>query len=250
MTRTVTDAALMLQVIAQPDPRDWTDIPQQPTDFRADLDTGIAGLRIGFSPDLGYATVDDDVARTVRQAVTVFEELGAHVEDAAIDIGDRRTTIETLWAAADAWLLQQIPADRHADIDPGLRAMADQGRGYSSNDYIDALAARSDVAHRLGMVHERYDLLLTPQMPLTAFEAGHNAPPGRDMDHWLDWNTLTYPFNLSHQPAASIPCGFGDNGMPVGLQVVGPRFADALVLRACRAYEQAHPIPMPDAYRA
>ncbi len=250
ITRTVADAALMLQVIAQADARDWTDVPTQATDYRAGLEAGVAGMRIAFSPDFGYADVDDDVAARVRAAVDVFAGLGASVEEIEPPFSDPAPIIETMWAAADAWLLAHIPQSKHADIDPGLREIAASGAGYSAGDLIDAHAARNELGHRMSVLMERYDLLLSPQMPITAFEAGANVPAGRAMTRWLDWCSFTYPFNLTHQPAASVPCGFGDDGLPVGLQIVGARFADAKVLRACRAYEREHPFEMPSQYRA
>jgi aspartyl-tRNA(Asn)/glutamyl-tRNA(Gln) amidotransferase subunit A len=97
----------------------------------------------------------------------------------------------------------------------------------------------------MNLFHRDYDLLLTPTLPVPAFDAGREVPQTPDNKRWTDWTPLTYPFNLTGQPAASIPCGFTKAGLPVGLQIVGPRFADALVLRAARAFETAHPITLP-----
>lgn len=93
--------------------------------------------------------------------------------------------------------------------------------------------------------HSRYDLLVCPMMPITAFEAGHDVPPGSGLEDWMKWSPFSYPFNLTQQPAASLPCGFSSAGLPIGLQVVGARFADDQVLRVCRAYEQAFPSTHP-----
>ena len=109
-------------------------------------------------------------------------------------------------------------------------------------DYLAAHAARTQLAEHMRKFHERYDLLLTPQMPLTALEAGRVTPAdGRYGEGWIDWSPYTYPFNLTQQPAASVPCGFASDGLPVALQIVGPPRNDALVLRAARAFESAQP---------
>ena len=94
---------------------------------------------------------------------------------------------------------------------------------------------------RMAAFHRDYDLLLTPALPIPAFEAGVEVPPGSGMARWPEWTPFSYPFNLTGQPAAVVPCGFTADGLPVGLQIVGPRFDDALTLRAARAYEAAHP---------
>jgi aspartyl-tRNA(Asn)/glutamyl-tRNA(Gln) amidotransferase subunit A len=133
-------------------------------------------------------------------------------------------------------------------MDPGLLAVAEEGANLSVQDLVGAHAARIDLGVRMARFHQDYDLLLTPQMPLEAFEAGKNFPDDRDMHEWVDWSPFTYPFNLTMQPAASVPCGFGGDGMPVAFQLVGRRFDDATVLRAARAYEQAHPFAMPEGY--
>jgi aspartyl-tRNA(Asn)/glutamyl-tRNA(Gln) amidotransferase subunit A len=108
-------------------------------------------------------------------------------------------------------------------------------------EYLGANAGRMALGTLLGTFHERYDLLLTPTMPLPAFEVGREVPAGSAARRWTSWTPFTYPFNMTQQPAASVPCGWTSKGLPVGLQVVGPRFADALVLAACAAFEQARP---------
>ena len=127
-------------------------------------------------------------------------------------------------------------------MDPGLRAMAEQGVDVSLNDYLAAHARRAELYRHMLRFHERYDLLLTPQMPLPALEAGRVTPAdGRFGDDWINWSPYTYPFNLTGQPAASVPCGFSPDGLPLALQIVGPPRTDALVLRAARAFEAARP---------
>ncbi|MCZ6592071.1 MAG: amidase [Alphaproteobacteria bacterium] len=249
ITRTVRDAVVMLNVLAQPDFRDFMAPPVQRRDYFDGLEDGVAGLRIAYSPTLGSdGWADDDVANAVAAAVKVFEALGATVEQVDPDIPACRPIIETIWFAADAWIVDQMGSEKAQLMDPGLLAVAEQGRNLSVQDLVGAHAARVDLGVRMARFHQTYDLLLTPQMPLEAFEAGKNYPDGRDMSEWVDWSPFTYPFNLSMQPAASVPCGFGDDGMPVAFQLVGRRFDDATVLRAARAYERAHPFKMPEGY--
>ncbi len=249
MTRTVRDAVVMLNVLAQPDYRDFMSPPVQGRDYFDGLEDGVAGLRIAYSPTLGnQGWADDDVASAVVAAAKVFEDLGATVEAADPDIPETRPIIETIWFAADAWIVDNMPPGKAKLMDPGLLEVAEAGRNMSINDLVDASAARIDLGVRMARFHQDYDLLLTPQMPLEAFEAGKNYPDDRDMHEWVDWSPFTYPFNLTMQPAASVPCGFGDEGMPVAFQLVGRCYDDAMVLRAARAYELAYPFTMPEGY--
>ena len=249
LTRTVGDAVAMLNVLAQPDFRDFLAAPVHGRDYTEGLEDGVAGLRIAYSPTLGGdGWADDDVAAAVAAAAKVFEELGATVEQVDPDIPACRPIIETIWFAADAWIVDQLGPDKAKLMDPGLLAVAEEGRNMSVQDLVGAHAARIDLGVRMARFHQTYDLLLTPQMPLEAFAVGKNYPDDRELHEWVDWTPFTYPFNLTMQPAASVPCGFGDEGMPVAFQLVGRRFEDATVLRAARAYEQAHPFAMPEGY--
>jgi aspartyl-tRNA(Asn)/glutamyl-tRNA(Gln) amidotransferase subunit A len=124
-------------------------------------------------------------------------------------------------------------------LDPGLAEICELGRGFSAVDYLGADVKRMEIARTMGKLHLDYDLLLTPTLPIPAFEAGREVPVGWPQRRWTSWTPFTYPFNMTQQPAASVPCGFTDSGLPVGLQVIGPRFADDRVLAACHAFEQA-----------
>jgi aspartyl-tRNA(Asn)/glutamyl-tRNA(Gln) amidotransferase subunit A len=127
-------------------------------------------------------------------------------------------------------------------MDPGLRRIADQGRACTLSEYLAAHTRRTELAQTMLRFHERYDLLLTPQMPVPAIEAGRVTPAdGRFGEDWINWSPYTYPFNLTQQPAASVPCGFVSEGLPVALQIIGPARRDDLVLRAARTYESACP---------
>ena len=237
MSRTVMDTALLLDVMAAPDHRDWTALAPTRGSFRENLDGGVADVRIAFSVDLGFVDIDPHVAAVVQQAVAAFTELGAHVE--AVDPGftDPREDFETLWHTGAAF------ATRGMDIDdPGLAEICADGRSRSAMDYLEATARRGELGVAMGAFHEDWDLLVTPTVPITAFEAGHEVPPGSSDPRWPSWTPFTYPFNLTQQPAVTVPCGFDAQGLPIGLQIVGPRHADSLVLRAAAAYESENPI--------
>jgi aspartyl-tRNA(Asn)/glutamyl-tRNA(Gln) amidotransferase subunit A len=239
MTRTVTDAALLMDVITAPDVRDWSagEPPRGP--YLDGLDAGVAGLRIAYSPRLGYADVDPEVEALVRAAVGVLAEGGALVEEVDPGFDDPVDAYHTLWFSGAAKVVLSHGEDAVDRVDPGLAEIVEEGRRMTALDYLDATAVRMDLGMRMGRFHEAYDLLVTPTLPGTAFEAGVEVPAGSGLRRWTGWTPFSYPFNLTQQPAASVPCGLTASGSPIGLHVVGPRHADALVLRACRAYEAA-----------
>jgi aspartyl-tRNA(Asn)/glutamyl-tRNA(Gln) amidotransferase subunit A len=239
MTRTVTDAALLMDVIARSDVRDWSTAEPPRGSYLDGLDDGIAGLRIAYSPRLGYADVDPEVDALVRMAVGVLAELGAIVEEVDPGFDDPLDAYHTLWFSGAAKVVLGYGEDVLDRIDPGLAEIVDEGRRMTALDYLDATAVRMDLGVRMGHFHERYDLLVTPTLPRPAFEAGVEVPAESGMRRWTEWTPFSYPFNLTQQPAASVPCGLTGAGLPVGLHVVGPRHADALVLRGARAYEAA-----------
>jgi aspartyl-tRNA(Asn)/glutamyl-tRNA(Gln) amidotransferase subunit A len=222
MTRSVTDAALMLNVLAQPDARDWHALPYDARDWRMGLDGGVADLRIAYSPDLGYAKVDPEVAAIVKKAVSVFEELGAKVDEKHPGFVKNQKL-----------------------VDPGLREVAAQGEKITADQLLDAQMKRGALGVHMNLFHREYDLLLTPTLSIAAFDAGKEVADKMLQERWTDWTPFSFPFNLTQQPAASIPCGLTKAGLPVGLHIVGPRYADALVLRAARAFETARPLQFP-----
>ncbi len=239
MTRTVTDTAIMLDLLTRPDPRDWSALPTPAGSFLDQLEQGVEGLRIGFSPDFGWGRNDPEVDRLVRAAVAVLADAGARVEEVDPGFEDPAEAFSVLWFAGAAKVVDSHGPGNDDRIDQGLRRGAEYGRTLSASDYLDATAVRMRLGTLMGELHQRYDLLVTPTMPLAAFPLGRDAPPDSASEAWTGWTPYTYPFNLTQQPALSVPCGFTGDGRPVGLQLVGPRHADALVLRAGRAYERA-----------
>jgi aspartyl-tRNA(Asn)/glutamyl-tRNA(Gln) amidotransferase subunit A len=242
MTRTVRDAAALLDVITGFDARDWSAMPTPPTSFLHGLDDGVGGLRVGFSPDLGFVRNDPEVDAAVRSAIDVLVGAGAKVDTVDPGFSDPVQAFHVLWFSGEAKVLQAYGDIREAwadRVDPGLRRTAAIGATYSASDYLDATAARMELGSAMGRFHQRYDVLVTPTLPLPAFPVGQDVPDGSPSPDWTSWTPYTYPFNLTQQPALSVPCGFTTAGLPIGLQIVGPRHADALVLRVGQAFQSA-----------
>ncbi|MFD8096493.1 amidase [Streptomyces malaysiensis] len=244
MTRDAADAALMMDVISGPDWRDWSQLaPPAEGGFREALTPGgggVDGLRVAYSPALGgAAAVDPEVAAAVRRAVDVLAELGAVVEEIDPGFEDPVEAFHTLWFSGAARVVQPLGQEDRELLDPGLREICAQGASYSALDYLAAVDVRMALGHAMGRFHSAYDLLVTPTLPITAFEAGVEVPKGSEHTRWTGWTPFTYPFNLTQQPAASVPCGLSGAGLPIGVQLVGARHADALVLRASHALFEA-----------
>ncbi|BBK31991.1 aspartyl-tRNA(Asn)/glutamyl-tRNA(Gln) amidotransferase subunit A [Stella humosa] len=238
MTRTVDDAALMLTVMAGPDTRDWQSLPDAGVDFTQATAGGVAGWRIAYSPDLGYAKVDPEIAALVRKAAEKFSAMGAIVEEVSPGFANPLELFRIHWYAGAANLMRSFPPEKQALMDPGLLQIADEGARYSLMEYMEAMGEREALGQHMKRFHETYRLLLTPTLPLPAFEAGEEFPVDSGMTRWFDWTPFSYPFNLTRQPAATIPCGVTSGGLPAGLQIVGALYDEASVLRASRAYEE------------
>jgi aspartyl-tRNA(Asn)/glutamyl-tRNA(Gln) amidotransferase subunit A len=180
----------------------------------------------------------------VRQALEVFRDLGAKVEEKNPGFANPDPIFRTLWFSGAAMLINAIPAEKHRLLDPGLREVAAEGAKIPAAEILDAHMKRGALGTHMNLFHRDYDLLVTPTLACAAFDVGLEFPPGKS--RWIDWTPFSFPFNLTQQPAASIPCGLTREGLPVGLQLVGPRYGDALVLRAARAFESARPLAMPE----
>jgi aspartyl-tRNA(Asn)/glutamyl-tRNA(Gln) amidotransferase subunit A len=243
VTRSVADAALMMQVLREPFDLDWYSLGNVPP--VTSLQGGVKGWRIAYSPILSGARVDPQIARIVAQAAQVFSELGAHVT--AIDdvLPDSLMLFRNHWFAGAARQAKGLTREQRSLLDPGFAYIAEQGSRIALTDYLDAVALREALGSKTMAFFRDWDLLLTPTMPIAAFAAGHDAPPQSGRGQWTDWTPFTYPFNLTRNPAISIPCGFTKAGLPVGLQIVGPLAGDWRVLRAARAFEQTQTLRLP-----
>jgi len=239
MTRTVDDTALMLDVISGFDSRDWSAMPAPTLSYVEALGAGVHGVSIAFSPDLGYVDVDPEVAALVKEAVEVLGGLGARVEQVDPGFTDPVESFHVLWFSGAAQTVRNYTQQQLDVLEPAFRGICEQGSRFSALDYLQAMQERMSMGIRMGAFHERYDLLVTPTMSIPAFEAGREVPQGWHAERWTSWAQFTYPFNMTQQPAATVPCGFTSAGLPVGLQIVGPRHADHRVLAAAKAYQDA-----------
>ena len=242
MARRVEDVALMMDILAGPDRRDWLSLPAGGTHYHAGLGANVKGLRVAYCPDLGFATVDPEVAAIVAQAARTLEQLGANVEEAEPGLGDTTPVFNTHWHVGVANALGGFPDDKLALLDPGLDDFVREGRAIALMDYVAAQNRRVELGQKMRAFHERYDVLLLPTTAVPAFPVDRRAPPGVGEDDWAAWTPFSYPFNLTLQPAISVPGGFTKAGLPVGAQIVGGMYDDAKVLRAAYAFEQANPL--------
>jgi aspartyl-tRNA(Asn)/glutamyl-tRNA(Gln) amidotransferase subunit A len=203
-------------------------------------------MRIAYSRTLGYATVDTAAAALVDTAVARLEQLGAHVEEIDLSLDDPIEIMRPLWAVALAMAVQPLSAKQRNLMDQPLLALAEPGFHLSALEYRALEKQRETLARRMNLLHQQYELLITPQLATTAFAVNHEVPPDNGMKRWWEWSPFTYPFNLTQQPAATVPCGFAPDGLPVAMQIVGAKFNERQVLRAARAYEQVKPFVMPE----
>lgn len=246
LTRTVADAALFLQVLAGPDPRDPLSIDNQPDDYLAAVAhpfDALRGLRVAWSEDLGYAAVDPEVRRLTNAAAKRFADFGCHVE--AVDPGwaDPRDLGGLAWYVSFAARLGEQYRQQPTWFEPSLAEMIEAGLRASGVDYVNVSLQRTAFQQVAQRFFTQYDLLLTPQMPVGAWPV--DQPPatieGKPTPSMFDRLSFTFPFNMTGQPAASVPCGFTSEGLPVALQIVGRWHDDTLVLQAAAAFEQAQP---------
>jgi aspartyl-tRNA(Asn)/glutamyl-tRNA(Gln) amidotransferase subunit A len=245
-TMSVRDAALMMNVMKQPDARDWTSLPPDATDYCVGLEDGIRGLRIAYSPTLGYAkNIHPDVAAAVEAAVKVLQSLGAHVEQIDPGFEDPLEITTGLWFLGALSVWNGLSAEQQALADPDFKAEALLGQRLSTMDVQQLNLKRGVLGSHMRQFMQKYDLLVTPSVAVPAFDARSAGQQTMTPEAMLGWTPFSYPFNLTQQPASTIPCGLTKDGLPIGLQFVGRMFDDAMVLRASRAYESVCPIPRP-----
>lgn len=238
MARTVRDVAALLEVLAGPDWRDTTSLPPGLSGVVETLRPNVNELRIAYCP--GWAvTVDKEIEAAVRELVAQLEDLGARVDVVDPPFEDPIDAFRILWNAGAAKALDPLGPEARSEMDPGLRRAAERGAALSALDYLGALAVRAELAERCEALLDSHALLVTPATPLLPFAAGRDVPEGWPSDEWPTWTPYTYPFNLSQQPALVMPCGLTDAGLPIGVQLVGRRHADLLVLSVASALEEA-----------
>ena len=243
MTRTVADSALMLEVMAGPHPWDYLSLEKPPEPYIAKLSAPMKGRRIAYSRTLGHARVDPEVATLVEQAVQAFTEMGVTVEEVEPSWGPKGPELfDFFWPTVFSARLRALP-EWEDKLDPGFVAMIKTAKDIGISDFMAQRERRFAYCQEIHEFFTGYDFLLTPAVSTAAFPADQLQPEHWPQHPWdgLSWAQFSYPFNWSGNPAVSLPCGFTPSGLPVGLQVVGPRFDDLGVLQASHAFEQARP---------
>lgn len=241
MTRTVADAAIMLDVMSGRDLQDWT---QPPMSFSPVSASGIewAGKRIGYWKVPCVGGVDPCVATSIESVLADLEAAGAAVVEITLPYqNDLLEIFYRHWYVGAANRLSSIDPTRHAELDSGFVNAARIGLNYSSVERMAAEVKRSQYGAAMDALLSDFDFLMSPSVPVLPFEAGNDVPPGNEAESWVEWSSFSFPINLSQQPACSVPCGFSQDGLPIGMQIVGGRGADASVLSAALTYEAMYP---------
>jgi len=243
LTRSVRDAALVLDVIAGGDDRDPTSLPPHAGSYLEACDRDVRGLHVAWSADLGYARVDPVVQALCENAAAEFENLGCHVEVVNPGWDSLEEPFVTMLAAQFHAAFGEQVAEHESEVDPTLVRFINRGAEVSARDYLLARTRMRDFWQEVLQFLARFDLLITPTVAVPPFAAGAKPPREINGDETsvIGWMPFTYPFNITGQPAASVPAGFTAESLPVGVQIVGQRHADATVLAACAAYEAACP---------
>jgi aspartyl-tRNA(Asn)/glutamyl-tRNA(Gln) amidotransferase subunit A len=239
LTRTVGDQAQLMNVITEPEPRDPNALPYDGVNYRHALDEGVRGLRVAFSRTLGFAAyLDPELVEIVADAVKVFAELGARVDEEDPGFANPGGHFRNILFPHFARFASRFAPEQFALLGDAAKATFENGRKVTIDDHLAALEARAALIHHMHAFHRRYDLLVTPMTAVPPFAADRWGPPELEQTGDIRaWAPFGNPFNLTGQPAISIPCGFTKGGLPIGLQIVGPRFGDRRVLRAAAAFE-------------
>jgi len=244
ITRTVADAALMMDVIAGPDDRDPLSLPAANESFQTALTSGVKNARIAFSVDLSFAVVHPEIAEITRNAAHAFTELGAKVDEVQLDCGNPESAMWIMWQSLYSTIADLVDIEKWApQMTPQLVQIIRDGCRLTAREYLGALGGASAFYDRLRSVFSTYEFIISPVLACEPFEVGIEGPTainGKPCHPIVGW-LLTYPFNMTGHPACSIPCGFTRSGLPVGLQIIARRHQDGALLRASAAFESARP---------
>jgi Asp-tRNA(Asn)/Glu-tRNA(Gln) amidotransferase A subunit family amidase len=259
LTRTVEDAALMTSVLAGPHPRDPFSLPDDGTDYLSATRTTIEGLRVAYSPNFGIFPMDDRVRDIVREAVRAFEQAGARVEEVDVKMGRSQRELSDLWLRQAAvryavmatnlkdGLGVDLLGEHRDELTPEFAELLKSAEGRSAIEYKRDDVLRTEVFDAIQDVFDEYDLIVTPTLAVPPFDnagdgntVGPTSVSGEEVDPLVGW-CLTYPLNFTGHPAASVPAGFTDEVLPVGMQIIGRRLADDVLLAASAAFERVRP---------
>ncbi len=247
MTVSVKDSALLFDVLKGPHALDHGCLPDDGLSYAKEIERPTEGARVAYIPSLFGAVVDPQVEARVKEAVrTIEHDLNCSVDELDLDWADPFTAFETIWVGGRGIAYGDLVKDRREDLDPGFRFLVEQAQKIGAKDFIAALKSRALFSNLVQGLFEVYDFLVMPSVPIAPFSAELNGPDtgpyieSKSPVAWARWAPFSYPFNLTGNPAASLPCGWNGN-LPVGLQVVGRRFDDAGVLRFSATFEAARP---------
>ena len=244
MTRTVRDNALMFSAMARFDYRDPFCLPDDDRDWRDGIEDGVAGLRVGVLSNPGFdAPVDAAGIAGVERAASLLADAGARIEAADAGLPDTSGVFGRVWGVALARLVASFPEEQRHLLDPGLLEVAAAEGEMTAVEFLGADALRATAGHAMARLHQRYDLVLCPTVPNGPMlaDAATESPVEHRWKHWAPW---TFTFNLTRQPAISVPMGVGEDGLPLSVQIAAAQYRDDLVFRAARAIEIAQPFPM------
>lgn len=239
MARSAQDLALLMSVISGFDPASPLSITEGGEVFAGPLEIDPAGLRIAWSPDLGGLPVDAETAEVTARAPAVLAGLGARVEPVELDLSDAEDAFRIYRAWYYALAYGELPQER---LGANVRWNVERGREVTGADLARAERLRSGLYRRMHDFFGEYDFILAPvsQVPPFPVEAPYVSEiNGEALPDYLAWMRSAYWVSVLHAPAASVPCGFTAGGLPVGVQIIGPPFADMRVLRLAHAFERA-----------
>ena len=241
LARTVRDAALLLTAISGFDARDPASVAAEIPDYLGACERSPRGLRIAWSPTLGYARPTPEVAALAAEAAHTFEALGCEVEIVEKVFDDPVDMWMAEFYAGVGTRLKTVLTEQRELVDPAVAKVLDGALDQTIDEYYRRVFGRYEFREKVRKFFERYDLLMTPTTPVTAFDLGRDVPPELEGANIVSWIAYTYPANLCGLPAASVPCGFTQTGLPAGLQIVGRALGEVDILRAAAAFEAARP---------
>lgn len=239
ITRTIDDTALMLDIVAQRDRREWSPPPCDAAPCRPSINAGVKGLKVGLCQMVDGVSPTPEIEGALVEAADVLRRGGAEIQPLTLDLSAAALAVKMFWKVGCAVLVESVPEREWRLLDPGLLTAAQAGRSISAIELRKAEFSRDSLTIALSEIMSGLDLLLLPTLPLRPFDAISDVPDTGQFASWLDWNCSCFAFNLTQNPALSVPLGTDRSGLPLAVQLVGHRYRDDLVLRAGRQIEIA-----------
>lgn len=240
MCHSVADTKLMLSLMAKPDARDWNGAP--PDASLSDTQGSplqMKGLRVAYSPTFGFAKVQPEVTAAVDAAAQLFRDLGADIDVIDAPFDNPTEHCRVLFEAGISHSLRRLNPQQIELLDPGLRDVISRGETIDRRAFMEATEAAMTLGRQMRIFHERYDLLISPTVAVTPFSVGRLSPDGYDPTTWFGWAPFAFPFNMTGQPAITLPCGLSSDRLPIGLQMVSAPYTETFLLAAANTFELA-----------